>query len=364
MNPRIGEKTPYQNIPSAWALPLLERVDDSSRSSIALKAFLCYNTFMTHLVSHHLVTRIPTTTADASVADVRHLIEHAKTPWDSVNYIYVLDDTQKLIGVVSIKELLTAKNDAHMAALMRRDPKSIHEHAHEERVVALAVAHSLKAIPVVDHDGRFLGVVPSDAILSILHKRHTEEFLRHGGFMQPHVHFLDVMKARFGELFRARVGWLAVGLFGGMLAAWVTNMFEPLLSAELLLAFFIPLVLYLSAAVGGQAGMLFIRSLAVERVSLRRYFWRELCFALVLGILFGILGYVIVWGIWGSTIVAEILGVTLFLGILISTIVALVIPTLLLKLGRDPAVGSGPFATIVQDVLSLTIYFFIASLLI
>ncbi len=318
---------------------------------------------MIHSLSHHLVTRIPTTTADASVIDVRRLIEHAKTPWDSVNYIYILDSAQKLIGVVSIKELLTAKGDVCMVALMRRDPKSIHEHAHEERVVALAVAHSLKAIPVVDHDGRFLGVVPSDAILSILHKRHTEEFLRHGGFMQPHVHFLDVMKARFWELFRARVGWLAVGLFGGMLAASITGFFEDVLRQEIILAFFIPVVVYLSDAVGTQTETLFIRSLAMERIRLARYFFREIAVGVALGALFGIITYGFVMTLWHHTAIALILALTFFCTITIATIVAMVIPWIFFRMRRDPAVGSGPFATIIQDVLSLTIYFSIASAL-
>lgn len=324
---------------------------------------MCYTICMNHFVQHHLVTRIPIATPDASVEVVRHAIMSAKKPWDSVNYIYVLAEAKKLIGVVSIKELLAAKATEKISDFMKRNPVSVHEHAHEERVAALAVRHSLKAIPVVDHEEHFLGVVPSDAILSILHKRHTEEFLRHAGFTTPHVHFLDVMKARFGELFRARVGWLLVGLLGGMLAAWVTHQFSTLLETEILLAFFIPLVLYLSAAVGGQAGMLFIRSLAVERVRLHRYFLRELRFGVFLGLLFGIVAYGLVWGIWGNVAVAQALGLTLFLSILASTAVALVIPTVLLQCRRDPAIGSGPFATIIQDVLSLVIYFLIASFL-
>lgn len=318
---------------------------------------------MSHLVNHHLQTRVPTVVPPATVEAVRRTISTAKEPWDSINYIYVIDAARKLVGVVSIKELFRAEASDQMHALMRRDPVAVHEHAHQEHVAAVAIAYALKAVPVVNHEGRFLGVVASDAILRILHEQHVESALRHAGFTQPRVHFLDVMKARFGELLRARVGWLLVGLIGGMLAAWVTHQFSTLLEAEILLAFFIPLVLYLSAAVGGQAGMLFIRSLAVERVRLHRYFLRELRFGVFLGLLFGFVSYGFVWGIWGNVAVAQALGATLFLSILVSTAVALIIPTVLLHLRRDPAIGSGPFATIIQDLLSLTIYFLIAAAL-
>ncbi len=318
---------------------------------------------MHHLVSHHLVTRIPTTTADAIVADLRHSIERAKTPWDSVNYIYVVNGDQRLVGVFSIKELLVAKPEQRIEKIMRRDPIAVHEHMHEETAAALAIKHSLKAVPVIDRDERFVGIVPSDAILAILHRRHTEHFLRSAGFTRPHVHFLDVVKARFSELFRARVGWLAVGLFGGMLAASITGFFEEVLRQEIILAFFIPVVVYLSDAVGTQTETLFIRSFALERIHFLRYVIRELSVGIALGAVFGLSAYALVTVLWQQAQIALILALTFFCTIIVATLVALVIPWIFIRMHRDPAIGSGPFATIIQDILSLLIYFLIASVM-
>lgn len=315
------------------------------------------------VVSDHLSTRVPTTAPATSVADVRRSIERATTPWDSVNYVYVLQDARKLVGVVSIKELLAAPSSQRIEAIMRRNPVAVHGHMHEEAAAALAIKHALKAVPVIDRNERFLGVVSSDAILAILHRRHTEHFLRSAGFTMPRVHFLDVMKARFGELFRARVGWLAVGLFGGMLAASMTGFFEEVLRQEIILAFFIPVVVYLSDAVGTQTETLFIRSLALERIRLIRYFFRELAVGLALGALFGIVAYGFVMMVWRHPAIALILAFTFFFTITVATIVGMLIPWTFIRMRRDPATGSGPFATIIQDILSLLIYFSIASAL-
>lgn len=326
--------------------------------------FLCYNNRMSHLVNHHLKIRVPTVAPTTTVESVRRRISTAKEPWDSINYIYVIDVARKLIGVVSIKELFRAGASDEMHTLMRRDPVAVHEHAHQEHVAAVAIAHSLKAVPVTNHEGEFLGIVSSDAILRILHEQHVESALRHAGFMQPHVHFLDVMKARFGELFRARVGWLAVGLLGGMFAASITGFFEEVLLQEIILAFFIPVVVYLSDAVGTQTETLFIRSLAIERVHLSHYIVRELSVGVALGSLFGLIAYVFVMAVWQHAAIALILALTFFCTIIVATIVALLIPWIFTRLHRDPAIGSGPFATIIQDVFSLVIYFLIASVLV
>lgn len=311
----------------------------------------------------YLFTRIPHTHSDATAAVVLSTIRAAREPWDSVNYVYVEDQRGRLIGVFSIKELLMAEPRARIADLMQSNPVTIAEHTSPRRAVAIAIEHGLKAVPVVDGAGKLQGVVASDAMHQILHKTHVEDFLRSAGFTHPGVHFLDVMRARFFVLLKARFSWLMIGILGGMGAAWIAGLFEATLREEFLLTFFIPIVVYLSDAVGTQTETLFIRSLAAGTPRLSRYLWREVRIGLSLGAIFGLLAYGIVFTIWHNARVAEILGLTFFFSTTISTVVAVVIPWLFLQFRRDPATGSGPFATIIQDILSLTIYFLIATLI-
>ncbi len=189
------------------------------------------------------------------------------------------------------------------------------------------------------------------------------ESLRRSGITRPHIHVTDGLHARFVPLVRARFLWLFVGLLGGVGAASIAGVFEEALRKEIILAFFIPVVVYMSDAVGTQTEALFIRSAALGPIRFARSFFREVCVGAVLGALFGCAAFLLVTVLWGKPVVALVLALTLAVTMTMATALAITIPWLLIRLGRDPAIGSGPFATIIQDVLSLTAYFLIANAL-
>jgi magnesium transporter len=166
------------------------------------------------------------------------------------------------------------------------------------------------------------------------------------------------------HLLQDRIPWLLLGLGGGIVATIIVSNYEAILSADLRLAFFIPIIVYLSDAVGTQSETIFIRSLGNKKINFLNYVLKESLVGLALGFLFGLfLG--IFAAIWlGSIAIAFTVGIAAMINLTIAPILAVIIPTLIRKQHKDPALGAGPVATIIQDMLSLLVFFFIASVII
>jgi magnesium transporter len=239
---------------------------------------------------------------------------------------------------------------------------AVRPHTHQERAALLALEHSLKAIPVTDKDGKLLGVVPSDVILTILHSEHVHDTLLSAGISPSSDPAATLLKAPATTHFRRRLPWLLVGLAGGVFAAGVVSAFHASLEAQIVLASFIPVVVYIADAVGSQSQTVFIRSMTLDtKLDVMRYATREarvsLMLAGALALILAAVGFV--W--MNSPFIGTVLGLSIFSTVLVSTAVALFLPCFFSKLKFDPAVASGPFATIVRDITNLFIYFTIAS---
>ncbi|MBU0530949.1 MAG: magnesium transporter [Candidatus Uhrbacteria bacterium] len=313
-------------------------------------------------VGHDLLEHIPTATADMSVAAmIEELVKEAKT-WDTINYIYVVSSKRRPIGVISIKELLRAPKRKKLKDVACANVVVVHPHTQKERAAMLAIKNDIKQVPVVDKSKRLVGVFGSDAVTDTLHERNVEDILRFSGVTPITGHIHTLLTAKVSSLIQMRAPWLVIGLAGGIAATFVIGYFEETLADILALAFFIPVVVYMGDAVGHQTQLIFIRSLGVEDFTISGYLWRELMVDFVIGIACAIALVVLVLLWLQLPVAAAIVGITMFLNILKSGVIAIGVPLMLYKSKRDPALGSGPFTTTVQDLLSIFIYFAIASL--
>ncbi|OGL66080.1 hypothetical protein A3B21_00735 [Candidatus Uhrbacteria bacterium RIFCSPLOWO2_01_FULL_47_24] len=323
-----------------------------------------YKNNTTRYVDQHLLTAIPTFSPDARAREVVSHLTDKKHNFESITYIYILE-AKKLVGVISVKEILRAHAETKLSELMTKKLVAVHPHATAERAAITAIQHGIKAVPVTDRQGNFLGIVGTDTILRTLHHEHVEDLLKIGGIqIVEQKHILEMLGDKVSHLLRIRTPWLILGLGGGFIATLVASFFEHAIAQEIALAFFIPVIVYMSDAVGTQTQTLFIRALAVRKISLPRYLLKELAVDIALGLLLGIIiaGFGFVWGKGGVT-VAAIVGIAMAINVVIAGAVAILISWILYYYKRDPAVGAGPFATVVQDILSLIVYFSVASLL-
>jgi len=306
-----------------------------------------------------LITKnVPTVSPSEIAKDI--LIKLSKHEWDSIAMTYVLSDSYELIGEIPIKKLVTADNDRKASEIMMNPVVVIHEHEDQERIAVEAIANDMKSMPVKSKEGKFLGAVTAETIIDVLHSEHLEDFLRSSGISGRGTKILDLMSANFFELVKSRLPWLIVGLLIGLLASVVVSFFEGPVKNNIALVFFMPVVAFMSGAIGTQTETVFIRSLTYLKINVWQYIAKELVLGMIIGMVIGLITGVFSYFLSGSYTIAIVIAVSLFTSMSVATVLGVLVPLLLRGLKLDPAVGSGPFITSLQDLISLTIYFSIA----
>lgn len=300
---------------------------------------------------------VPRASPEETVAGA--LASLRSSPWSEVGHLYLVDARSRLVGQVPIEQLLVAPADHTLASLRGEPPIEVHAGEDAETVALLAVERHDADVAVTDPDGTLLGAIPIARLLAQLHDEHVDDLLRMGGVSAMHPEPLAAPNAT--AAFRARIPWLIVGLAGGMLAGGVASAFEAALRQEIALAFFLPLVVYMPDAVGTQTETVLVRALAYGDVALAPQLIREGTVGLLIGVVIGALaGLVFLW--WdGRTNIALVVTITLGVTAVVATLVASILPLALARLGADPALASGPVATVLQDILSVGIYLGVAT---
>jgi magnesium transporter len=277
------------------------------------------------------------------------------------HYVYVADAAGHLVGVVRMHDFLTASQSAKMAKLMDKNVIKATPHKDPEHVAMLAIDNDLKAVPIVDDDGKFIGIVPESSLYKILRHVHVDEFLKMAGINKERGILMHVMKERIWKIIGARLPWLFFGLAGGMFTTEIVKSFQLQIERQIALAFFMPIIVYMADAVGTQTEALFMRTELQHDVSMRKYLAREGTVGFVIGAILGACNFIFAWLMFKDLTLSSIVGLAMFATVFTSVFVAIFMPYILIKLKRDPGIGSGPFATIIQDTLSIIIYFLIAS---
>lgn len=284
---------------------------------------------------------------------------------ETLYYIYVLDPTQHLKGIVSIRTLFTAKPNARVETLMRTDVISVPEEMDQEELSLLFAEHDFFAIPVLNEDGQMMGIVTVDDIVDVVQEEATEDIQKYGGMAALGEPYLDLS---IPQMIKKRIGWLAVLFIGELLTASAMRYFEAEIARAVVLAMFIPLIISSGGNSGSQASTLVIRAMALGEVRLRDWWYvmrREFFSGLGLGLFLGILGFlrIMLWEqmfqLYGehATGIALTVGISLACVVLWGTLAGSTLPFLLRRLGFDPASASAPFVATLVDVSGILIYF-------
>lgn len=279
--------------------------------------------------------------------------------YDCASHVVVCDQ-RKFLGVVRIEDLLVAPADTRLGDVMDRESPFVAPGVDQEIAAWHAVRNGESALAVVDRDGRFLGVIPPHRLLAVLLSEHEEDLSRLGGFTRSAAAARTTSEEPVERRFRHRVPWLILGLAGALLAADFVGWFEAQLQHKVMLAFFIPGIVYLADAVGTQTETVVVRGFSVG-VGMRQMLTRELLAGLAIGLALAVVAGPVVWWRWGEADVALCVGLSVFAACSTATVAAMALPWLFDALGQDPAFGSGPLATVIQDLLSILIYFAIAT---
>jgi magnesium transporter len=305
-----------------------------------------------------MVQKVPTARRTDPVHSVLDRI--AKESWDDIHSIYIVSPDDGLLGVVPIHTLLASSKTQKVEKIMVPVKFSVTPEKDQERVVIEAIRNDVRFVPVVDKNNHFLGAITDDQIVDVLHEEHLEDSLRSSGIRGKGSQILELFDASFKHIILARLPWLIVGLGVGLAASLIISQFEDFLDKNVALAFFISMIAYMSDAIGTQSETIFIRSITVLNFNKFTYIVRELLVGVVLGALMGFFAGVAAFVISHSMGIALAVGVSLLLSMSVATVLACITPLVLKAFGKDPAIGSGPFTTALQDLISITIYFLIA----
>ena len=343
-------------------------LDEASRREVS--ALLAYEEDEAGgLMSSRFARVRPDMTADEAISYLRKQAQ-GRVDVETIYYIYVLDSAQRLLGVLSFRELFAAPGNRTVREIMHSDDiVAVPEEMDQEAVARLFAEYDVLALPVVDAEGRMKGIVTVDDIVDVVEEETTEDIHKYGGMEALEEPYLRI---GFADLVRKRAPWLIILFLGGMLTATAVGQFEDFITTIGGLAVFMPLVIASGGNSGSQASTLVIRAMTVGELRLRDW-WRvarrEIAVGIVLGLLLAALGFGRVWIadllgqpdnaetiLFGVTIAASLVAVVLY-----GTLVGSMLPLVLERLGFDPASASAPLVATLVDVSGLLIYFTVAT---
>jgi magnesium transporter len=274
--------------------------------------------------------------------------------YDSASHVVVCC-AGRFLGVVTIEDLLCAPPAAVVETLMDRDAPVVAPGVDQEIAAWRAVRHGESALAVVDERARFVGLIPPHRLVAVLLAEHEEDLSRLGGFLRTSSVARTRSEEPVGHRFWHRLPWLLLGLCGTFLAADLVGAFEEHLRLNVAVAFFMPGIVYLADSVGTQTEIVIVRGLSLG-VPMARMVGRELLAVLAIGLTLGAIAAPLVWWHWADPSLALSVGLSIFAASTTATVVGLVLPWIFDRLSIDPAVGSGPLATVFQDLFSIWVY--------
>jgi magnesium transporter len=346
---------------------LLDMLDAPTRHEV--KALLTYAEDVAGgLMSPRYIAVRPTFSVDEAISYIRRRArEHVQV--ETIYYIYVLDNEQRLVGVASMRDLFRSSPDQKVQDMMRTQLLTVGEQLDQEEMSNLFAKHGLMALPVVDDQGRMKGVVTVDDIVDVVKEEATEDIQKMGGTEALDAPYLQ---STIQEMVRKRAGWLTILFLGEMLTASALQYYQNELAKAVILALFLPLIISAGGNAGSQASTLVIRAMALGEVKLRdwwRIVEREIVIGLALGLILALVGFlrVVVWEAAFKTygeyymLIALTVGGSVVGVVLWGTLVGSLLPLILRRCGMDPASASAPFVATLADVTGLIIYFTVAS---
>jgi magnesium transporter len=279
---------------------------------------------------------------------------------ETIYRAYIVDENRRLIGAVRLRDLILAASETKISALMESDPLSVKVTDDQEDVAHKIARYDILALPVIDDEGRLVGIVTHDDALDALEEEATEDFHKIGTVAKL---TQSVREASIGLLYRKRVVWLALLVFGNLFSGAGLAYFEDTISAYVALVFFLPLLIGSSGNAGAQAATLMVRALATGDVRLKdwgKLVGREVLVALGLGATMALV-VSLIGIVRGGPEVAAVVALTMVLVVIIGSLTGMSLPFILHRFKLDPATASAPLVTTIADAVGVVIYFSIAT---
>ena len=350
-----------EELPAGVVKRMLQGCDEKKRQLI--NQFLRYpeNSAGSIMTIEYMEFHLGTTVGQA-MAEIRRTGVDKET----INTLYILDDSRKLLGTVGLRKLLLATDDRVVEDLMNTQVISVHTTDDQEVVADTVRKYDLLSIPVVDHEDRLVGIITVDDIVDVIEEENTEDFEKMAAMLPSDDEYL---KTSVFKLAKNRLPWLLILMISATFTGMIITHFETVLSSAagigVALTACIPMLMDTGGNCGAQASTLAIRGLALGEIELRdigKVLWKEVRVALILGVILALVNFLRIWFFtpYDKT-VAFIVSLAMFFTIIIAKSIGCTLPLLAKAIHLDPALMASPIITTMVDAASLTVLFTFAS---
>ena len=306
-----------------------------------------------------MTTEFIAISANQTVRSAMFILKNEAPQAETIYYLFVIDDEKRLAGVISLRDLIVADDDTMISEIMNERVVSVSVGEDQEEVARMMRDYNFLALPVVDFQNHLLGIITVDDIIDVMEEEASDDYSKLAGIAD-----LDTMDRNPFSAAKKRLPWLIILLFLGMFTASLIGRFEETLNKVAILAVFIPLIAGMAGNTGTQALAVAVRGIAtgdLEKENKWSIIVREAGTGLITGSICGILVTFIVYFWQGDLFLGVLVGISIFITLIIATLAGSLVPLLMHRLKIDPAVASGPFITTINDIISILIYFGIAT---
>ncbi|WP_085992703.1 magnesium transporter [Oceanobacillus senegalensis] len=365
MNPRLGAMV-ISEMPADDAVDILNEMDKEEVVSFLtimekdaaeeIKHLLHYEEKTAgSIMTTEYIALFKTQTTEEAMQQLKQQAPDAET----IYYLYVLDDDKRLVGVLSLRDLIVAKEETKIEEVMSEKVVAVSVARDQEEVALTFRDYDLLALPVVDFQNHLLGIITVDDILDVMEEEASEDFSKLAGISEA-----DRPNDTAMEAAKKRLPWLIVLLFLGIFTASLIGQFEETLDQVAVLAIFIPLIAGMAGNTGTQALAVAVRGLSngdYENEGKLKLILREATTGFITGSVCGIVISTVIFFWKGDLFLGIIVGVSIMASLIVATLAGSLVPILMDRLKIDPAVASGPFITTINDIISILIYFGMAT---
>ncbi|MFT4310343.1 MAG: magnesium transporter [Candidatus Woesearchaeota archaeon] len=312
----------------------------------------------------YILKKVPIVHEQDTIQSVLAMMQKKSNTYDRVDFIYVINAKDALIGVFSVRQLFSHPKHTKVKTFVHKHIFSGHSDMTLDEIAHIALKHNLKQVPIKEGN-HLVGVVSAREIMSTLNHSLRHDIMSFAGIHNAHVDFDNTLEVPIKRLIGSRIPWLLLGLLGAIFIAGVIHIFEDTLATYVIIAAFIPTIIYISDALSSQTLTIFIRDMAVlgKRMHLWSYIGKQALVAFFMAIIIGLVMFSVISLFWQSPHIAFVISLATFCSLLTTSTIAFFIALLIKKFKFDPALGSGPIATVIADLTSVLIYFTIVILL-
>ncbi|WP_273122527.1 magnesium transporter [Bacillus weihaiensis] len=298
--------------------------------------------------------------ANQTLNSAMQILKNEAPNAETIYYVFVIDEDKKLVGVISLRDLIINEPDAMVSDIMNERVYSVSVGEDQEEVARKMKDYNFLALPVIDFRGHLLGIITVDDIVDVIDEEASDDYSKLAA-----VSDVDSQDRGPFSAAKKRLPWLIILLFLGMFTASLIGRFEDTLNQVAILAVFIPLIAGMAGNTGTQALAVAVRRISVgdhEEQSLSKMLLREAGTGLITGTICGIVVTLVVFVWKGDIFLGMLVGISILATLIVATIAGAFIPLIMHRLKVDPAVASGPFITTINDIISILIYFGMATL--